>query len=191
MELTKNQAKSIASFINVASGKSDAVMALQGVKVVVVNGIATVYSTNRMVIAKQTFEIESDDVEVVLPPEVLKFLKTATGSVSIEVSDEGKFIVAKSQDGRSMESVAVYPSSYPKIEEFIPDEVQMENRATPIIIDFDLLSAVSKLIAVEDFKNPVNAYEIFIQADNERGKPKPVIAKRNNIVAVIQPRLVK
>jgi hypothetical protein len=191
MLLTKNEAKAIGSFINVAAGKTDAVASIQGVKVEISNNVLTFYSTNRMVIAKQSFPINEADVVAVFPPEILKFLKVATGSVVVEISDEGKAITAKAHDGRSIEAVAPAPSSYPKIEEYVQDDPTMGNRSTPINIDFDLLASVAKLVSVDDDKFTVNSYEFFIQEDNERGKPKPVIAKRHNIVAVIQPRLVK
>lgn len=191
MLLTKNEARAIGSFINVAAGKNDGVKSIQGVKVSISNHVMTIHATNRMIIASQKFSINEPDVIAIFPPEILKFLKAATGTIVVEVSDDGGTITAKAWDGKTVTVEAPKPSSYPNVEEFIPKDVEMENRATPLIIDFDLLSAVSKLVSVEDHKNAVNAYEIFIQADNERGKPKPVIAKRNSIVAVIQPRLVK
>lgn len=186
MIVTENQAKAIASFANVAGDKNE-VFALQCIKLEVIDGVAHVYSTNRYVIAYQSFETASEDFSVVLPPDVVKFLKTAKNEAELVVSEDS---IEVSSNGQTIRS-DVYKGVYPKIEEYVVKEPEAVAQEIPFTVDFDLFVKISKLVSSNDGKKPSNAYKIFVQGINERGSVNPIVLKRENVVVIVQPQRVK
>ena len=184
MQLTENQTKAIASFANVAGDKNDP-FALQGVKLTVSNGVATIYATNRYILASQTFEvIDGEDVTVVLPPDVVKFLKTTKGVTELKVTEDSIEVSSGNQQFQS----PIYKGAYPPIEELVVTNPVAVPQDKLFSLDFSQLLKISKIVSSLDGKNSKNAYQFFTQGfDDKKNFSKPIVLKRENVVAIIQP----
>jgi len=186
MQLSEKQAKAIASFANIAGDKNDP-FALQGVKITVSHGVASIYATNRYIIATQSFEVDSPDFSVVFPPDVVKFFKAVKGFAEVVVTEDS---ISVSSSGQSIES-PIYKGAYPPIEELVIYDPEPVAQDKSFSLDFVHLIKISKIVSAFDDKNSKNAYQFFTQGFNEnKNAPKPIVMKRSNIVAVIQPMRV-
>lgn len=187
MQLSEKQTKAIASFANVAGDKGDP-FALQGVKLVVKDGVATIYATNRFILASQSFEVlEGEDVTVVLSPDVVKFLKTAKGVTELKVTEDSIEVSSGNQQFQS----PIYKGAYPPIEELVVTDPVPVAQDKLFSLDMAQLLKISKIVSSLDDKNTKNAYQFFTQGfDDKKNSPKPLVLKRQNVVAIIQPMRV-
>lgn len=183
MQISEKQAKAIASFANIAGDKNDP-FALQGVKMTVSHGVASIYATNRYIIATQSFEVDSSDFSVVFPPDVVKFFKTVKGFAEVVVTEDS---ISVSCNGQSVQS-PIYKGAYPPIEEMVIHDPEPVAQDKSFSLDFANLTKISKIVSAFDDKNSKNAYQFFTQGfDDRKNSPKPIVMKRSNIVAIIQP----
>ena len=191
LNLTNEQAKSIASLMNVAGDRGD-VPELQCVKVVVKDGKLSAHATNRFIIARATFDnwtTTSEDTEIMLTPEVLKFMKTAKHSVGIVADNE--WLEVSSYDASTKSKVI--DGRYPDVESIV---TPLENEdvvplAEPLRLNLDLVAKVSKLVAVDDGRKSDAMFDIYTKGtkDGFGGKTQvaPIVLKRSNLVVVLQP----
>lgn len=189
MRLTNNQAKSLASLLNVAGDKNNP-MSIQGIKLTVKDGKAVAYSTNRYIIAQLSFDVDYEsEFDSILPLSIVKFLKTAkSNNVSLEIDNE--LIKVQDDNGLALE-VALLNVVYPPVAGLI--EKYADQDAKPVemfALDLGLVASVAKLVSPADGRNQKSVFKIFTHGVGERGKMSPFVFKRDNLVVLVQPAVI-
>jgi hypothetical protein len=185
MLFTEQQIKSIISLANIAGDKKDP-LALQSIKVAVVENKLTALATNRYVIGQIAYgDVDEEDVSYLLSPEHLLFLKTAKGNVTVDVVETDLVITHSGNTHRSAFLVGNYPNVAELLTQFDNGENIPNN--DPVRLDLGLLSKVSKIIGT----NPKDkaTFDFYTKGKSETNKPSPLVLKRDNITILFQPNL--
>lgn len=184
-ELLNGSAKSIASLISMAAKPKDMTPILSYIRVVIADGKVSAYATDRYVLAQATAETidHADDADFYLDANAAKFIKAQkSGNFEFEITDLGATIRANSAS-----VTVIRPNgNYPPIQGFI-DEFKPSETGTPALnLDLAKIGQVHKLEPI----TPANTWELDF-SESSNGKPGPVRFQNGNIVALVQPNLLK
>jgi DNA polymerase III sliding clamp (beta) subunit (PCNA family) len=183
--LTKEQALSIASFTNATDTKDHRISLI---KILFGKGVAKVSATNRFIVAQQTFETNYSDIdlEVLLHPEAIKFIKTTKTAIGITV-DNDELTITKGDETLKLPTVK---AEYPKID-YLFDSIEETNKpVSDLRLNFELLAKIAKLQSVADIGSKSDSvFDIYLQGETETSRPKAVLLKRDDLRVLVQPML--
>jgi hypothetical protein len=161
------------------------------------DGAITLHATNRSIIAEQTFtahhapDLDGNPVEILLTPNLLKAMKTSKHDGALTITEDRiTYTTSLSPEITDTLPKDKFPDLTPYLGSSI--EIEMIRPATDFVrVNLDLITAVSKLVSTEDFKGDNPVFDMFTQDTTDNGKPQPILFKRANILAVVQPMYVK
>jgi len=197
IQLTSKEQKAVASMISVTNPK-DHLAALTMVKLIAnLDGTITLHATNRHIIAEQTFTphnpftLDGGAIEVLLTPNLLKAMKTSKYDGTLTITEDRiTYATSLSPEITEVRPNAKFPDLTPHLGSSI-DRSTIKHATSFLRVNLDLITAISKLVSTEDFKGDDPVFDMFTQEDRGIGKPQPILFKRANILAVVQPMYVK
>lgn len=189
IDLTKEQALSIASFVHATDPKGFG--GTDHIKLSVVDSIATVTATNRYIIAEQTFPVlsSSDGFEFLLAPEHIKAIKDTKSAVSITVID-GTMTIYKGDGSTALPTANKYVK-FPEIGSIWSGVEETTKPVSALRLNFELLVKIAKLKSESDIGSKADStFDIYLQGETETAKPKAILLKRENLRVLVQPLIV-
>lgn len=197
--LSPKEANAIGSFLSIADTKNSPDI-LKTVRLSANGTDLQIVATDRYLIAEANISLSLhaydsqplDEVQFLIPVNILKSLKASKATCSLEYDSEARSVTFEAQ-GAKTTAHSPHLYSYPKLDTMLPSTYQFEVRPTnePIHLNMDLLNKVSKLQLPNDNKHTTNSYGFYAQGntDSNSKKPKPVLLKRDNMLVLLQPVL--